>query len=193
MIMKLLKTFVFLGLLLISQWAHSDYPKTEADFMLLPPYCKARKEGRGPNYDLWQKRFGPNFLHMHHYCSGLHSINLARKTFDHKLKSHILETAIKEMETVQHEFSPDFMMQTKIYYDLGNIYEIQERNNDAMLAYQQSIRLNPKLAFSYSALSDLYKKQNKIAEAIEILKQGLKYKPDSKSLKKHLEKLTKGK
>lgn len=195
MIMKILKTFIFLGLLLTSQWAHSEYAKTDADFALLPPYCKARQEKGGANYDLWAKRFGPSFINMHHYCGNLHSINLAYKIFDRKKRQSKFELTIKELENTRHEFPlpSDSLIQAKISNDIGKIYEELDRNDDAMLAYQQSIKYKPKLPFSYSALSNLYIKQNKTEEAIEILKQGLKYKPDSKSLKKDLEKLTKGK
>lgn len=191
--MKILKIFFFLGILLISQWAYGEYFKTELDLLLLPPYCKARMEPGTPKYHLYENRFGPSFINMHHYCGNLHSINLALKMPDRKQRQAKFEKTIKELESTRHEFPSVWIIQAKISNDIGMMYEQLDRNDDAILAYQQSIKYEPKLPFSYSALSNLYIKQNKTEEAIEILKQGLKYKPDSKSLRKQLEKLTKGK
>ena len=161
--MKIIKIFLFITLLLANGQAYSTYPSTELDFLTLPPYCKARKFGHEgePEYDRWRKKFGPDFIHMHHYCGGLHSINLSFKELDKAKYKHILEIAIKEMRTVQHEFSANFIMQPKIQYDLGQIYEKLGEDGFALRAYQESIKLNPKNAPPYKAISDLYKKQSK--------------------------------
>ena len=86
------------------------------------------------------------------------------------------------MDYVLKNVSPTFKMLPKIYYDQGQIYEMMDKTVKAMQAYQQSIKLNPKLPMPYAALSDLFKKQKNNKEAIMILEQGLKYKPTSKAL-----------
>ena len=80
--MNILKLLIIISLLLTSQWACGAYPGTDADFAVLPPYCKARLSPLGdkdPSNQLWNRRLGHDFLHIHHYCAGLHTRNLGDK------------------------------------------------------------------------------------------------------------------
>lgn len=51
------------------------------------------------------------------------------------------------------------------------------------------MKLKPGYASSYAALSDYYKKIGLKKRAKDILEEGLKYSPNSKKLKRRLEKL----
>lgn len=199
--MNILKLLILISLFLASQWACGAYPGTDADFAVLPPYCKARLR-KDASYEVWNRRLGPDFLHVHHYCAGLHTRNIGDKFYTShigdKLRSNNgreehYTTAIGEMGYVLTHASPTFKLLPKIYYDQGQMYETLGKTVEAMQVYQQSIKLNPKLPMPYAALSDLFKKQKNNKEAIMILEQGLKYKPTSKALLKRMEKLTKDK
>ena len=180
--------------------AVSGRPKTDEDFALLPPYCKARTVNGDTRIvdpslvKLWMARLGGGFQHVHHYCWGLFDLNNAHKIFDNKdRRNELLTSAIEEMQYVQKDAPPQFVLQPKISYDIGQIREELGDNSGAMQAYYQSIKLNPKLPMPYAALSDLFKKQKNTKEAIAILEQGLKYKPKSKALLKRLAQLSKEK
>lgn len=45
-------------------WAYNN----QREFQALPQYCKARFYPSKSNvYQSWMKRFGPDFIHIHHY------------------------------------------------------------------------------------------------------------------------------
>ena len=199
--MKILTIATYISLFLFSQWSYGSLnrPKTDEDFALLPPYCKARKLMEETRYvdpslqKLWMTRLGSDFQHVHHYCWGLFDLYNAHKIFDKARRDELLFSAIEEMHYVQQHAAPQFVLQPKISYDIGQIREELGDNSGAMQAYYQSIKLNPKLPMPYAALSDLFKKQKNTKEAIAILEQGLKYKPKSKALLKRLAQLSKEK
>lgn len=192
--MSTFKKVIFIILFITTLPTKADYPKTESDYALLPPYCKARdSDDHSAEHQAWKKRMGEDFIHIHHYCHGLHSRNLANSTTDRKQKNALLQAAVSEIEYLHEHASPKFSLLPKIAYDQGQIYEQMDLPIEALKKYQQSISLNPKNSQPYLALSYIYMKQNNKNEAIATLEQGLKYKPDSKSLRKQLEKLTKGK
>lgn len=166
--------------------------KSEIDFSLMPEYCKARfSVGDKDNYEVWKKRLGNNFNHIHHYCYGLHLFNSAGRKIESEERKQTLQASLKQMRYTKEHSSPNFALQPKISFDMGRVYEGLEDPGNAMKAYQNSIKLNPKVTPPYSAISKLYLKQNNKKEAVAILKKGLKYNPNSNTLKKHLKKLTK--
>lgn len=194
--MNFLKQALIIGLFLSSQFAYAVYPRSEADMMVLPPFCKARlapDRDKDPGYQEWMKRMGPNFIHIHHYCAGLFTMGLADKSFDKAEKVSHLNAALGELTyVVQHSTKP-FKFLPRVIYDIGQAYEKLDNTTEAMKAYQRCIEMNPRLPIPYAALSDLFKKNNNKSDAIAILEQGLKYKPKSKSLLSRMEKLGQGK
>jgi len=193
--MSTFKKAIFIILLITTLPAKAVYPETDTDFSLLPPYCKVklRSDSKSAEYQAWEKRLGPSFSNVHHYCAGLFTQTIANRMADKNARIHELKSAVGEMEYVHVHSYQNFVLLPKIAFDQGEIYEQMDQPIDAMKKFQQSISLNPKNSQPYIALSNLYIKQNNKNEAIAILEQGLKYKPDSKSLRKHLEKITNGK
>ncbi|MDD5580258.1 MAG: tetratricopeptide repeat protein [Methylobacter sp.] len=192
--MNILKATLFFFLLSISQWAHTAYPKTDYDFALLPPWCKAKLgDVSEAERKLWERRIGPGWIHVHHYCAALFTLNLSYKVTDRNQLPEIYKVVVGEIAYVEKNTSPKFKLWPKMQYDKGQVLEKMNDTAGAMRAYQESIQANPKLPLSYAALSDLYKKQKNNKEAIVILEQGLKHKPESKVLLKRLAILSKGK
>lgn len=162
---------------------NAEYPKTDLDFALLPPYCKARSSGDTSSlYKQWERKLGPDFLHIHHYCAGLHTLNLAFKENDKTQKNYLINVAISEMDYIPDHASEKFIILPKLYYDQGKAYEMMTKDDKAIESYEKSIKSNPKIAMPYAALSDLYKRKNMLEKAKEILNMGLTNKNDSKLL-----------
>lgn len=141
---------------------------------------------------IWAHRIGGGFLHVHHYCAALFTLNLSYKVTDRNRLPKIYNVVLGEIGYVEENTSEKFVLRPKMLYDKVQVLE-KLNNIGGIQAYQQSIKLNPKVPLSYIALSDLFKKQNNTKEAIAILEQGLKYKPNAKVLIKRLAKLNKGK
>ncbi len=175
------------------QVVHADthFPQTDADFAKLPPYCKARLKGSKSDYKYWSKRIRPEFIHMHHYCRGLHLLNKSLAVVDKGERNDILFHAIKEFKYMQNMSTKDFYLRPEIANKAGNAYLRLGKAPEALKEFSKGIKLNPKYVLNYVGLSKVCRKQGDITKAKEILQQGLKHNPSSKLLKKRLKRLEK--
>ncbi|MDX8129470.1 hypothetical protein U737_08995 [Methylomonas sp. LW13] len=167
--------------------AAADYPKTDADYAFLPPYCKARaSDQKSPDYQSWNRKLGDDFIHIHHYCAGLHTMNLAFRTHDEAEKQSKYRAAVGDLLYVPDHASPTFKLMPKIFYDVGQAYQFMGEIDEAIAANLKSISLDKNNSFPYAALSSLYQRKNMKAEAKTILEKGLEHNPNSKILLKRM-------
>ena len=166
------------------------YPKTDSDFALLPPYCKARS-GRTNKADAenWKRRIGQGWVHIHHYCAGLDYINKANVAYDSENRIDLLNKALHGFSYMQDRTGSKFILQPEISTQKGRVYLRLNQDGAALQEFHNAIKLNPKYVPAYSELGDYYRDKNKPEEARKILEQGLKHNPKSKALKRRLDKL----
>ncbi|TCP05597.1 hypothetical protein [Rubrivivax gelatinosus] len=80
---------------------------TAYDWATLPKYCDARLRGDEASKNLWSDRIGQeHFIHVHHFCFGLHYLNKAKFTFDKRKKNEAIEQAIKQFDYVIQRWQP---------------------------------------------------------------------------------------
>jgi hypothetical protein len=74
---------------------------TAYDWSSLPKYCDARLRGDAAARQMWSERLGSEvFVHMHHYCFGLHFLNKAKFTFDKRKRNEAVQRAVGEFDYV---------------------------------------------------------------------------------------------
>ena len=184
------KILLLLYFVFYSMNAFPGRPKTESDFSLLPPYCKARLTTPGSSqYTIWRKKVGKPFLHIHHYCNGLHTVRIANQTTDQpNHKKHLLVDAVREFEYVIKRLGREPLI-SEIYTQQGKALLRLDRVSEALNAFQNAIQIKKDYAPAYMAMADLYISQGNNQEALDIVNRGLKYTPKSKGLKRRLDKL----
>jgi tetratricopeptide (TPR) repeat protein len=165
------------------------FPQTEADFARLPPYCNARLRGTPEDKRLWEKKLGPDFLHVHHYCSGLNYINHAHGTFDKKIRARLLETSLGAFQYMEDKARPSFVLMPEILVKKGDALRLLDRKVEAAQYYHKALRLNPRHVPAYRALSNLYVAEGRTREARELMAYGLRANPGNKSLQRWLREL----
>jgi len=172
----------------------TKWPTTESEFAMLPPYCKARQ---GRQYGLkmseaeiqkWKRALGPGFNNVHHFCAGLNTLYILNKKVNGAGKAE-LGGVLKEFEYTQTHSSKNFPLQPRISVEKGKLLLRLNRIGEAISEFQQAMKLKPSYTSSYAALSDYYVKIGLLDKAESILKEGLKYSPNSKKLKRRLKKL----
>ena len=168
-------------LVLTTSLSHAKFPSTKADFKRLPPYCEARfdKEG-GHNQSKWKKLFGEAFLHIHHYCAGLHIMNA---TLDEP-SNRGLKAAVSEFDYVLARVRPGFVLLPEIYLKKGQVLVRLKQHVEAIHNFQEAIRNKKKYPAAYRSLSDAYVELGRTGKALEIVNEGLKLSPNSASLKR---------
>lgn len=195
---------IFTGLLINTSQCYAEYPKTEHDFALLPPYCKAKFTPGSPAESLWARRLDKNikdgrlggFGHLHHYCSALHSINIAQQMIPSdegkkKIQRRFYETATGGIGYMEENADPRFILWPQIYTTKAVALFALDRPSEAVNYLEKAIEKNKKFSKAYSMLADYWSKNGNKKSAIEILDEGLKYSPNSKILIKRRNALSK--
>jgi len=172
--------------------AQAAWPKTDADFALLPAYCKARMQNpKSAEYKMWNQRLPGGFLHVHHYCAGLYTTYLANRITDRQKIRQVLRQVVDEFEYVEKHASQNFILMPEVLVKKGRALERLDRDGEAVNAYRKSIRLNRKYAPAYMALSDFYRSKENLQEARKIAEEGLKQAPSSKGLNRRVKEMEK--
>lgn len=179
-------------LILLAESSRADFPNTELEFAQLPPYCKARFSGSHSSYfRLWDKKLGgKNFIHMHHYCSGLNGINKAY-FLKEPFKGRMLTSALGGIDYVLERAEKDFYLFPEMHLKKGEIYVLMKEHPKAISEFRIAIELNPKYIPPYYHLARLYNEIGNKEEAVKTLETGLDINPNSKLLRKTLKTIKK--
>ena len=162
------------------------YQITASEARLLPPFCMGLSIG---NFREDAKSLKQNISmpgeHTQHFCHGMKS--LIRGDRGDK-KSY--ETAISEFEYVQeHSTSQHELMDSVSLYKAEALGKLG-KTGPAITEYNKAIQLNNKYHQAYARLADYFLTQGMKQDAIETIKMGLRYSPESKGLKNRLHKLS---
>lgn len=185
-------SLLFITLSILPQEGFSAFPQTESDFRALPPFCKARASGgKSQAYQTWEKRLGHGFLHVHHYCSAMHTLRLYRtdNSYNKIEKARLLQAALGGINYVEENARPNFVLFPHIFVTKADIYLELKKEPEAIRYLKKAVKFNPKFILAYMRLFDVYYKLGEKSQALEVVKKGLEFKPKSKGLKRRLAKL----
>jgi tetratricopeptide (TPR) repeat protein len=162
------------------------YYITASEARLLPPFCMGLSIG---NFREDAKSLKQNISmpgeHTQHFCHGMKS--LIRGDRGDK-KSY--ETAISEFDYVQeHSTSQHDLMDSVSLYKAEALGKLG-KTGPAITEYNKAIQLNNKYHQAYARLADYFLTLGMKQDAIETIKMGLRYSPESKGLKNRLHKLS---
>lgn len=196
----MMRGYGFLGVLFISTWSlqamagvsagYSTYP-TDPEIGVLPPLCKVklRSDQKSPEYQSMLDAYGPDFIHTHHYCTGLNFINRYYSARSAQEKDFDLKSAIDNFGYMITHAKPDFSLMYDVYLNRGVVFSLLKRDAEAIADLQKAVELNPKASKSYVTLADIYTKLKQDNKALEITTEGLRQVPNSKALKRRYDEL----
>jgi len=173
------KLIFFLSILFINQPAFSEYAISASEIMQMPPFCRGLSAANfQSNAIQFKKEMKVPGQHTQHFCHGMKA--LIRKNYS---------TAITEFDyvqshsTKQHALIPaTSLYKAEAFGKLGKV-------DEALAEYNKAIHLKKKYTQAYTKLSYYYLTLKKKNRALETIKLGIKYSPNSKSLKRRLKKL----
>lgn len=171
----------------------NQFPQTDSEFALLPPYCKVkmRADKKSPEYRMWDRRLAGGFKHIHHYCAALNELNTAdRVVLSHPVSAQeLLRDAIKQIAYVEKHADPNFVLMPQMLVTKGKIYLRLKDPGKAVQAFKAAIAKNPRYSGGYIALSDFFRSVGKREEALRVVREGMQQVPASKGLKRRLREL----
>jgi len=186
-----IRIFMLFCLVFASVGTRADYPQKESDFAALPPYCKAKLfyGNKSSQYKTWEQRIGKEtFIHVHHYCSALFSIDLAYKRNDQR--ASLLRNALANIGYMEKQAPMSSPLMPEMLVKKGRVLQMQGRAPEAMMAFHQSITLKKTYSPAYMAIADYYISTGQYDEALETTEKGLKLVPKSKGLKRRKDKIS---
>ncbi|MBU2571549.1 MAG: tetratricopeptide repeat protein [Gammaproteobacteria bacterium] len=176
--MKKLCFTLFLSFLSQNSFA-DEYAISLSEAQRLPPFCLGLSIG---NFQDNAKHLKRNIKlpgeHTHHFCHGMK-----------KMLREDYKGAVGSFEYVQvHSSNKNIMLPANSLYKaeaLGKLGKVQP----ALEEYNKAINLKKNYSHAYYKLAKYYMKLKQEKDAIETIKLGLKYSPNSTLLKKQLNKI----
>ena len=142
-------------------------------------------------FNLYIKKYGASFAHLHHYCYALNDEYEADSISDPIRRHHRLaKDAIGDLDYVlSNNKDPNFFFLPEIYTAKARILFKLDDPKNALIWLRKAIDARPSYAPAYARLSDYYVAQGMKEEAIKILNQGIARSKRSDMLKQRLNKL----
>lgn len=157
---------------------------SDAEIKALPPFCEARLKRIPGKFEYWNKILGPDFIHTHHYCSGLAQINRYYRARTRQQKTYSLQGANGALSYMVSHASPSYSLMPDVYLNRGLVLSLMGNTGGAITDLKKAQELNPKLVRAYTLSSDIHAKLKQKDEALAVVAEGLRHVPDSAVLKR---------
>ena len=177
--------------LLLAKSAHAVV-MTEAEYVLLPEYCKAQSNVSEVYYTKyfslertrqWQSAFGSNYINYHHYCWSLVSIARAyRPSSSYGPRTSIARLAIADINYIIERATSDFILLPEIYTKQGEAYLLLRDDRNAEMAFRKAWEINPAYWRPYVWWGQRLLQLGRLREARLVVEEGLKNAPGTKAL-----------
>lgn len=165
---------------------------TESEIKLIPRYCRDTQTfGYGdsnyntsPRAKYWVSVMGHTFWAMHHYCWGqISMIRAAKANISNQQRNALLESARGDFGYVIDNAPADFILLPEIYTKIGQVELLLDRPQQADRAFSRARALKPDYWPAYTHWTEFLLQNRHRAEALKIVREGLKNAPGSKVLR----------
>jgi tetratricopeptide (TPR) repeat protein len=173
-----------LFILLVLQVLPAVAEWTDQELSVLPPYCAARLRHTPGEYEHWNNALGPDFLHTHHYCDALASINRYYAARSAQDKAFNLTNALGGLNYMVSHASQSYSLMPEIYLNRGVVLTLMKKDGDALKDLLKALELDPKLIRGYAMASDFYTKIKRRDEALKVVTEGLRNNPGNARLQR---------
>lgn len=125
----------------------------------------------------------PDWVHMHHYCQGLRFYKRAQQTRNDEAQfRHNLANSVDGYDYVLRNTKKTFRMRPEVLVMRGRTLELMSQDKEAAMQYFEALELDANFSMAYGALGNLLARQGQESEALKILGEGLRRKPDNRYL-----------
>lgn len=159
---------------------------SEAEWAMAPPYCPytmGQKGHKQPFIHKWVAIMGDGFFHMHHYCWALFDFHRAERSDLSPLeKRTLLNRALGGFRYVVRNTTDDFVVLPEIYTWMGRTELLLRRPKEASESFASAWRLKADYWPPYYHWAEFLQRNGKKAEALEVIKSGLRFSPRANTL-----------
>lgn len=174
----------------IQQASAAAFAPSAGELAVLPPFCKAKLSANSSDDKQYSGSFGPDWVHIHHYCFGLNFANRYYRNYGNRIaQADAMKQALDNYDYVLSHATPSFGMRAEIGTQKARLLAAANRRAEAISALETAIRNQAGYAPAYAALSDLYRDSGQKASALAKVEQGLEQSPQDKPLQRRYKKL----
>jgi len=162
-----------------------DFEPTALEWQAWPVYCRVQYSwvnagfeftygGTVPNETVqnWRQIIGAEtFTGMHHWCASMHFLNRARGESDPKLRNFELNRASEDALFSFLRADPLSPVYPNMAVTVAQIRDAMGKPDEAEEVLQRGIKAQPKRPEAYVMLAVLDRKQHKLGDARDVLKQ----------------------
>lgn len=175
-------------------WAIGNFKPTPAELAALPAFCGPRAEPWGnqadrPEVKPWLAIYGPDWGHMHHYCSGLNFINQSYRATSAYEKERVLRAAIREIDYTIRNTRKGTPLAAELLMARGTALIGLKRHSEAGRDLESALAIDPKLRRAYVSLADVYIALKQQDKALHTVAEGIRHNPESTVLKRRYDEL----
>lgn len=168
----------------------SGWDITKEELALLPPYCahaqiiSSNTQGSAkPEVKYWVGIMGYDFWGIHHYCYGqVKMLRAQRSGTSVQQRQFLLASARDEYDYVIKNSKSNFILLPEIYTRIGEVELRRSLPGEANKAFAKARALKPDYWPAYSRWADYLIAAGKAPEAKQLVKSGLEYSPNSRTL-----------
>lgn len=195
------RLMVTLGLVGMGTSALAMAPEnpTAEEAALLPRYCLATvpwgqpgaRDSPSPGARRWVAIMGDGFWSVHHYCWGLANRQRAlRSSTPPQTRMFLLGASVRgDFEFVIKNAPKNFVLLPEVYTALGEVELRVARPNDANISFARARAIKPDYWPAYAYWAEFLINSGHRAEAKELVKSGLEYSPNSRTLQEQYRRL----
>lgn len=191
------RTGVLAGLLMAtcpSAWAIGNFKPSAAELAALPAFCAPRAQPYGnqashPEVKPWLSVYGSDWIHMHHYCSGLAFINRSYASRGGKDREITLGNAVRELDYTLRNIRSGTALSAEVLSARGQALLGLGRASEASSELEKAIAIEPGLRRAYGLLADAYVRLKQRDKALKAISEGIRHNPDASSLKRRYDEL----
>lgn len=174
--------------------AIGNFKPSPAELASLPAFCAVRAQPYGnqpghPEVKPWLSIYGQDWIHMHHYCSGLNAINRSYRSANRKEKENALQNAVSEFDYTLRNISQNTRLSAEVFMARGQALLGLGRTPAANRDLEQALVIDPSLRRAYGLLADSYIALKQRDKALQVISEGIRHNPESTSLKRRYDEL----
>jgi hypothetical protein len=159
---------------------------TQHETAVLPAFCKDTQTWPGGNPDGMARgkaRYGEVFWHFHHYCYAMVWLLRADRHSNTAMERRgLLVSSLDDLDYVLKYLPPDYFLLPEMLTMRGRILFRQGNYADAIIELNKAIEQNRAYWRAYSELAKCHEALGNRQAAIEVVREGLKFSPESKVL-----------
>lgn len=188
------KSSLLLLLLCLSQITHAvELRISDDDLAMLPEYCTAKKKlpPGHPTRNHWERVIGPDFLHIHHLCNGIHQLNVYYTARSQDERQYALQGVANQVDYMKSHVSKSFPLWYELWMLDAKSLRFKKQYDDSLAAVAQALNYQKKDVRAMLLRADIYTEQQQFDLAIAELNQVKKLAPKLATVERRLKNIDK--